>query len=409
MSKVVIIGMGAAGMMAGCLASDAGHEVVLIDGNEKAGKKVFITGKGRCNLTNACETEEFFKAVVTNSRFVNSCYRRFTNSNAIGYFESLGLKTKTERGNRVFPYSDHSSDVIKYLVKRLERNGTTLILNKKVTDVITNETGFEAVRLADGQIIQGERLFIATGGLSYPSTGSTGDGYKFAKKLGHNIIPTCPSLVALDTKEDFPRELMGLSLKNISVTFFAGDKKIYEEQGEMLFTHRGISGPVILSGSAYACDYIRKKVPVKCILDLKPALTEEQLDARLLREFDAAKNRQFKNAFDTLLPKRMTDVMIKLSGIPEERRINSVKREERQAIVKLFKNLTMNITGLGDYNEAVITRGGVDVKEINPKTMESKLCPRVHFIGEVLDIDALTGGFNLQLAWSTAAAAAFAL
>lgn len=408
MSRIVIIGMGAAGMMAGCLASDSGHSVTIIDGNEKAGKKLFITGKGRCNLTNDCETEDFFKAVVRNSRFVNSSFRRFSNVDTVEYFNLLGLKTKVERGNRVFPESDHSSDVIKYLVKRLNANGVEIILNTKAVNIETTDNRFEAVVLSDGRRISGDRLIVATGGLSYPSTGSTGDGYRFAEKLGHTITPLSPSLVGLETKEEFPKMLQGLSLKNVSLSFFADGKKLYEEMGEMLFTHKGISGPVVLSASAYIGEYIRKKVPVKCVLDLKPALSEEQLDSRLLREFEAAKNRQFKNAFETLLPKSMQEVMVGLSGINGERQINGIKKEERALVVRLLKNVSMSITALGGYNEAIITRGGIDVKEINPKTMESKLCGRVHFIGEVLDIDAVTGGYNLQLAWSTAAAAAAA-
>ncbi len=410
MDKIIIIGMGAAGMMAACLAAEKGNEVIIFDKNEKAGKKLYITGKGRCNITNACDIEELFNSIVSNPKFMNSSIRRFNNFDTIDFFERIHLKTKIERGNRVFPVSDHSSDVIKALRNRMEELGVKLILNTRITDIITetvDETHcFKAVRTDKGDIIEGSKCFIATGGLSYPTTGSTGDGYRFATKLGHSIINTSPSLVPIYVKEKYVHELQGLSLKNITLDIFAGEKKVYSDFGEMLFTHFGISGPVVISASAYITKYIENKIQLKAVIDLKPALSEEQLDARLMRDFEAVPNKQFKNALDKLLPQRLIDVIIGLSGISPEKKINSITKEERLKITRLLKNFTMSPYKLGEYNEAVITKGGVDVKEINPKTMESKKVKGIHFIGEVLDVDALTGGFNLQITWSTAAAAA---
>ncbi len=410
MDKIIIVGMGAAGMMAACLAAENGNEVIIFDKNEKAGKKLYITGKGRCNITNACDIEELFNSIVSNPKFMNSSIRRFNNFDTVDFFERIHLKTKIERGNRVFPVSDHSSDVIKALRNRMEELGVKLIFNTRITDIITKvtdgEQGFKAVRTDKGDIIEGNRCFVATGGLSYPTTGSTGDGYRFAMKLGHNIIDTSPSLVPIYIKEKYVHELQGLSLKNITLSIFADEKKVYSDFGEMLFTHFGISGPVVISASAYITKYIENKIPLKAVIDLKPALSEEQLDARLMRDFEAVPNKQFKNALDKLLPQRLIDVIIGLSGISPEKKINSITKEERLKLARLLKNFTMSPYKLGEYNEAVITKGGIDVKEINPKTMESKKVKGIHFIGEILDVDALTGGFNLQIAWSTAAAAA---
>ncbi|MCF2681451.1 NAD(P)/FAD-dependent oxidoreductase [Faecalicatena contorta] len=404
MSKVLIVGGGAAGMFASLAAAQSGHEVLVFEKNEKLGKKLFITGKGRCNLTNACDMEQLFRAVVSNSKFLYSSFYGFTNQDTIAYFESLGLRTKMERGERVFPISDHSSDVIRVLSERMRLLGVQVFLNTTVKEIVEKEGLFHSVVLEDGKKVQADACIIATGGLSYPNTGSTGDGLRFAKALGHQITECMPSLVPMETKEPWVKELQGLSLKNVNVTIFDGKKKLYDEFGEMLFTHYGVSGPLILSASSYVGKKMKGK-ELQLSIDLKPALSEEQLDRRILKEFEENQNRQFKNAIGSLFPSKLIPVMLELSGIPLEKKVNVISKEERSYFLNLIKHFSMTLTGLRDYNAAIITKGGVRTKEVDPGTMESKLVKGVYFAGEVLDLDALTGGFNLQIAWSTAYAA----
>ena len=403
MSKVLVVGGGAAGMLSAIIAARSGHQVVLLEKNEKLGKKLFITGKGRCNLTNACDKEEFFEQVVSNPKFFYKAYHTFNNYDTMDFFEQLGLPIKTERGNRVFPASDKSSDVITVLRRELERSLVTVRYHSEVTEIITKDQSFYSLRLKNGkEELRGDAVIIATGGLSYPMTGSTGDGFRFAKSMGHTVTKLYPSLVPVHVKEAFVKELMGLSLKNVKISITSGNKQIYQDFGEMLFTHFGVSGPVILSASSYLIPFLEKQEPLALSIDLKPALTPEQLDTRILRDFEEFKNKQFKNSLDHLLPNKLIDVIIRLSLIDSEKKVNSITKEERFQLVQLLKNFTLHITRLSDYNQAVITKGGISVKEINPSTMESKLIHNLYFIGEVLDLDALTGGFNLQLAWSTA-------
>ncbi|KAB1439426.1 NAD(P)/FAD-dependent oxidoreductase [Candidatus Galacturonibacter soehngenii] len=404
MSKVLIVGAGAAGMFAAIYAARNHNEVILFDGNEKLGKKLFITGKGRCNITNACDMDTLFDHVISNRKFLYSAFYGYNNYDVIDFFEELGVKTKIERGNRVFPVSDHSSDVINALGKELQKNGVIVNLKTKVKNIIIEEGQAKGLCLDNGKKVYGEHVIIATGGLSYPTTGSTGDGYDFAKKAGHTITRLTPSLVPFKVKENFVKELQGLSLKNVKASILDGKKQLYSDFGEMLFTHFGVSGPLMLSASSFAADKIKKN-SLKLIIDLKPALSEEQLDMRLVREFENYKNKQFKNAVTSLFPSKLIPIMIDLSGIHPDKKVNEITKEERLSFVSLIKNLELTLIGLCDYNQAIITKGGVSVKEINPSTMESKLVKQLYFIGEVLDLDALTGGFNLQIAWSSAYAA----
>ena len=400
MSKILVVGGGAAGMMAAVTAARRGKNVLLLEKNEKLGKKLFITGKGRCNLTNSAEVEELFNAVVSNPKFLYSSFYSFTNDQVIGFFEELGVKTKVERGGRVFPESDHSSDVIRALEQEMKRLGVRISLRTEVKEILTEDGRAKGVRLSSGRMIAADAVIIATGGISYPSTGSTGDGYRFARECGHKVTDLSPALVPMEVKEWYAKELMGLSLRNIGIRITDGKKKLYEEFGEMLFTHYGVTGPVILSASSIVGKKL-KEHPLTLHIDLKPALTEEQLDKRVLREFEANHNRQFKNAVDSLFPAKLKPVAIELSGIPEEKKVNEVTKEERLHFVRLIKDFSMTLTGLRGYHEAIITKGGVSVKEIDPGTMESKLVKGLYFAGEVLDLDAVTGGYNLQIAWST--------
>lgn len=407
MSKVIIVGGGAAGMMAGIAAAENGNEVHLFEKNEKLGKKLFITGKGRCNITNACDMEDLMKKIVTNSRFLYSAFHTFDNMAVMDFFERIGLPVKIERGQRVFPQSDHSSDVIKVLQRYLEQLGVHIYLNTKVNQIIEEEGRFKKIIYGNrNETMTADACIVATGGLSYQSTGSTGDGYRFAEWMGHTVTKLSPSLVALNVRESFAPELMGLTLKNVEVKLLQGKKMLYSDMGEMLFTHFGVSGPLILSASSYVAEEVLKGNDLPVIqVDLKPALSEEQLDARLLSDFDEAKNKAFKNALDKLLPQRMIDVIVFLSGIDPDKKVNAVSKEERKKLGYLLKHLELHVTGLRDYKEAVITKGGISVKEIVPSTMESKLVSGLYFVGEVLDVDAMTGGFNLQIAWSTGYAA----
>lgn len=404
MSKTLVIGGGAAGMFAAIAAAGNGHEVHVYEKNEKLGKKLFITGKGRCNITNACDMETLFDAVVTNSKFLYSSFYGYTNQNVIDFFEQIGVKTKVERGERVFPQSDHSSDVIRALEAEMRRRGVQIHLYTEVRHVVSDEGRFSFIELADGSQIKGDACIVATGGLSYQTTGSTGDGHRFAKENGHSVTPCMPALVPMTAKEDWVPRLQGLSLRNVSAVIYDGKKRLYEEFGEMLFTHYGVSGPLMLSASSIVGKKLREK-ELKLVIDLKPALSMEQLEKRVLRDFEENQNRQFKNAVGKLFPAKLIPVMIELSGIDEDKKVNIISREERQRFVSLIKNLPVTLTGLRGYNEAIITKGGVKVKEIDPGTMESKLVKGLYFAGEVLDLDAVTGGFNLQIAWSTGYAA----
>lgn len=412
MSKILVIGGGAAGMMAALSAARNGHEVHLYEKNEKLGKKLFITGKGRCNVTNACDMDTLFGAVTTNSKFLYSAFYGFTNEQTMALFEELGVPLKTERGNRVFPVSDHSSDIIGALNRELRRLEVEINLTTEVREIFSNPAGngeaFEKIRLSNGKEIYGDACIVATGGISYASTGSTGDGYRFARETGHRVTALLPSLVPMEVKEWYAKDLQGLSLRNVKAVILDGKKKLYEEFGEMLFTHYGVSGPIVISASSRVGKRLQEKNLQLCI-DLKPALTAEQLDQRLLRDFDENRNRQFKNALDKLFPAKLIPVMIELSGIAPDRKVNEISREERRRFGELIKHFTMTLTRLRSYSEAIITKGGVNVKDVDPGTMESKIVRGLYFVGEVLDLDALTGGFNLQIAWSTAFAAGTAV
>ena len=401
MSQVIIIGGGAAGMMAAIAAARAGHKVRIYEKNEKLGKKVYITGKGRCNVTNACDTEELFQNVVHNAKFLYSSFYAFTNTDVMELIERYGCPLKTERGNRVFPVSDKSSDVIHALAVALRELDVEVELHEEVTAVLTEHEKVTGVRLKRGsRDVFADAVIVTTGGLSYPSTGSTGDGYRFAKELGHSVTELSPALVPFEARGEVCKELQGLSLRNIRAEIRKGKKVLYSEFGEMLFTHFGVSGPVLLSASSYVAAQIKKE-PLTLSIDLKPALGEEQLDARILRDFEEAKNKQFKNSLNQLLPAKLIPVIIERSGISPEKKVNEITREERRRLVQAVKDFCITLTGLRDYKEAIITQGGVSVREVNPSTMESKKTAGLFFAGEVLDLDAVTGGFNLQIAWST--------
>ena len=422
MSKVVVIGGGAAGMFASIAAAGCGHQVVVYEKNEKLGKKLYITGKGRCNVTNNCDTEELFRAVMSNPKFLYSAFYSFTPQDVMEFFEEAGVPLKTERGNRVFPVSDHSSDIIRGLERELKKAGAYIHLRTEVKNVKVSpyeepdvdekkahHSRVTGVELADGSFMEGEHVLVATGGLSYQSTGSTGDGYRFAEETGHKVTELSPSLVPLKTKEDYIPRLQGLSLKNTELTIKSGKKVLFRDFGEMMFTHFGVTGPMILSASAHIGKQLQKSGELNAYLDLKPALTMEQLDARILREFEAGQNKQFKNVIGVLFPSSLTPVMLELGGISPEKKIHDISREERIHFEELVKAFPFTINGMGEYKEAVITRGGVSVKDIQPGTMESRKVKNLYFIGEVLDLDAVTGGYNLQIAWSTAYAAAQAI
>lgn len=409
MGKIIVVGGGAAGMMAAVTAARNGHKVMLLEKNEKLGKKLFITGKGRCNFTNAGDYDDLMKSVVTNSKFLYSAFSKFSNYDTMSFFDELGLTFKVERGNRVFPTSDHSSDVIHVLTRELQKLEVDILLHCKVINVIAQDNQFQYVEYQDSSgkkvKLYGDKVVLATGGKSYQSTGSSGDGYRFARNLGHTVTPLIPVLVPFTIAEEWEKQLQGLSLKNITAYFFDDKELIYSGFGELLFTHFGVSGPIILSASSYISAAVRKS-NLKMVIDLKPVLSFEKLDERVLRDFDEEKNKSFKNALDRLLPKKLIPVIVELSGINPEKKVHAINREERLGLVKLIKNLAMTITGTRGFEEAIITQGGVAVKEINPATMESKVVKGVYFAGELIDVDALTGGYNLQIAWSTAYAAA---
>lgn len=404
--KLIVIGAGAAGMMAAISAAQngiPGREILVLERNEKPGKKIYITGKGRCNLTNACEMEELFLNVPRQAKFLYSAFYTFSNEQVIDFFEHAGMKTKVERGNRVFPVSDHASDVIGALKRMMDRLNIQVEYHARVRQILTGESAVSGVRLEDGREYHAGQVLIATGGKSYPTTGSSGDGYTLAQSLGHTITELRPSLVPFTVAEEDVIRMQGLAPKNVQVQILdpAHPKKVlFEGFGEMLFTHFGVSGPLMLSASSVVNDEIAKE-KLTLLIDWKPAITEEQLDKRLLKDFEENQNKQFKNALSGLAPAKLLPVLMKRSGIPEEKKVNEITREERRELVHCLKAFSVTLTGLRDFNEAIITRGGISLKEVNPSTMESKLVPGLCFAGEVLDLDAFTGGFNLQIAWST--------
>lgn len=404
MAEVLIIGGGAAGMAAAVFAGEAGHHVRIFEKNEKLGKKLFITGKGRCNFTNACDMEELFHNVVSNPKFLYSAFYSFTNEQAIDFFERLGVRTKVERGNRAFPASDHSSDIIRGMERRMKELGVSIHLNTRVRELLEENESIVGICLENGKKIFGDHVILATGGCSYPVTGSDGDGYQMARQVGIPVTTLRPALVPLVVKEDYIPMLQGLSLRNVELTIRDKKKILYNGFGELLFTHFGISGPLVLSASSF----VGKKLgegPLQATIDLKPALTFEQLDQRLIREFEAARNKQFKNALGGLFPSKLVPVILALSEILPDKKVNEITREERQGFIRLMKSFPMTIVKTRGFGEAIITQGGIDIRSIHPSTMETKQLRNLHVIGEVLDLDALTGGFNLQIAWSTAYAA----
>ncbi|WP_294385240.1 NAD(P)/FAD-dependent oxidoreductase [uncultured Clostridium sp.] len=396
MAKVIVIGAGPAGIMAAITASK-NHEVILLDGNDRVGKKLFITGKGRCNVTNAKDISEFFDYIYGNPHFLYSSLYSFTNEDTIHFFENQGIKLKTERGGRIFPSSDKSSDIIKGLSNGLKENNVQVKLNSKVTNILSKNDRILGVEINNSQKIIGDHFIIATGGASYPLTGSKGDGYDFAKKLGHSIIDLKPSLVPIELNEKWLKELMGLSLKNISLSILKNNKVLYKEQGEMLFTSYGISGPLVLKGSRF----IKNDSSYTALLDLKPALEINELDKRIQKDFLKYQNKEFKNSLNDLLPQKLIPLIIRLSGIPADKKVNVITKDERKNLVYIIKNIKMNIKGLRPIEEAIVTAGGVNTLEIDPSTMKSKLISNLSFAGEVIDVDAFTGGYNVQIALST--------
>ncbi|GKX66579.1 NAD(P)/FAD-dependent oxidoreductase [Inconstantimicrobium mannanitabidum] len=398
MSKVIVVGAGPAGMMASITAAKK-HDVILIDGNERLGKKLFITGKGRCNVTNAKDIGEFFDNIPGNPYFLYSSLYSFTNIDTMNFFEKQGVKLKVERGDRVFPESDKSSDIIKALERALINSNVKIMLNSKVNDIIKKDSQIKSVKLENGDIISGDYFVICTGGKSYPLTGSTGDGFRFAKKLGHTVTELKPSLVPVEIDDAWVRELQGLSLKNVRLTFYENKKKVYDDLGEMIFTHFGISGPLVLSGSRYIKELKTKNYEAS--LNLKPALDSKELDLRVQKDFKKYINKDFKNSLDDLFPKNLIPIIIKLSGINENKKVNEITKEERKRLISLIQDMRMTVTGLRPIDQAIVTAGGVDVSEIDPSTMKSKLVDNLYFAGEVVDVDAFTGGYNVQIAFST--------
>lgn len=402
MSRVIVVGGGAAGMMAALCAAGNGHQVLLLEQNEKLGKKIYITGKGRCNVTNACEPEGFFENIVTNPKFLYSAFYGFDNRQLMKLLEDAGCPLKEERGGRVFPVSDHASDIIMALQRLLKKAKAEVRLHAKVKKLLLDESGKQVmgICLENGKTERAEAVVLATGGLAYPSTGSAGDGYRMAKEAGHTVRDMAPALVPFVVEEPWCGSLQGLSLRNVRLTMFDGSRKVYEGFGEMLFTHFGVSGPLVLSASSFY-GKCKRKEEVVLELDLKPALSEEQLDKRLLREFEENHKKQFKNALGELFPVKLIPVMVSCSRISPEKKVHEISKEERRALLCQIKHFRIPVSGTRDFSEAIITQGGINVKEVQPSTMESKLVKGLFFAGEILDVDALTGGFNLQIAWST--------
>lgn len=399
MSKVLVIGGGAAGMMAAYAAGMCGHEVTLLEQNEKLGKKIYITGKGRCNFTNVSPLEEIMQAVVSNPKFLYSAFYTFSNDAVMDFFENQGMPYKIERGNRAFPVSDHASDVIRALERAMKEQNVRIRLHTQVRELLIEDDKATGVLLTDGGKIMADSLILATGGLSYPTTGSTGDGHTMAKNSGHKIVTPRPALVPLTTKEEYILRMQGLSLKNVSLKIKDEKRVIYDAFGDMLFTHFGVSGPLVLSASSVLSRHFPREY--QAYIDLKPALSEEVLNERLLREFSERPNQHIKAVFQQLLPAKMIPVMIELSQISMDKPVNAITKEERRRLVGLFKAFPFTITGTRGFKEAIITQGGVSVKDIDPATMESKRIKDLYLVGELLDLDALTGGYNLQIAWST--------
>ncbi|MGY0372038.1 NAD(P)/FAD-dependent oxidoreductase [Clostridium sp. JNZ J1-5] len=397
MSKVVVIGGGPAGMMAAISAANK-HQVILIEKNEKLGKKLFITGKGRCNVTNSKDISEFFDNIPGNPNFLYSSLYSFTNENTMDFFEKLGVKLKVERGERVFPKSDKSSDIIKAFEKELSNKNVEILLKSKVKKIKFQDKKITSVILEGDKEIYGDYFILATGGLSYPQTGSTGDGLTFSKELGHTIVEPKASLVPIEVNEEWIKNLQGLSLKNVNFSIKDRNNKVlYEEFGEMLFTHYGVSGPIVLSGSRF----VNKKNVLKAVINLKPALSSDELDKRIQKDFIKYANKDFKNSLDDLLPQKIIEIVVKLSNIDENKKVNSITKEERKNLVHLLQNFELSIKGLRPIAEAIITAGGINVKEIDPSNMKSKIIENLYFAGEMIDVDAYTGGFNLQIAFST--------
>ncbi len=394
--RVGVIGAGPAGIMAAGTAAARGLEVVLIEKNERIGKKLFITGKGRCNITNAAPIEDFFDNIITNKNFLYSSLYSFTNDDIINLLNNYGLKTKIERGNRIFPESDKSSDVIKALTKFLNNSNVDIRLNSKVDKIIYNNGSF-VVTIGDESLVF-DKIIITTGGKSYPATGSTGDGHLFAKRMGHTIVELKPSLVPIEIHAPWISNLQGLSLRNVTLKVYNDKKLIHEEFGEMVFTHYGISGPIVLSTSNYLH---KKNQKISLALDLKPALDMDKLDNRIIKDFEKYNNKQLKNALNDLIPQGLISWIIEYSNIDPEKVVNQITKEERARLTSVLKNFPMEFKGFRPIEEAIVTSGGIAVNEINPSTMESKLIPNLFFAGEIMDVDALTGGFNLQIAFST--------
>ena len=414
MIKVIVIGGGPAGMMAAITASNNNTQVTLLEKMPSLGRKLLITGKGRCNITSSLDMSEFIENTPTNGKFLYSCYKNYTNKDIIKFLELQGLEVKEERGNRIFPKTDKSIDVLKCFTNKLKEKNVNIKYNTKVTKIIVSKTAnkdklkVEGVETNKG-IEKADKIILATGGMSYPLTGSTGDGYYLAKELGHTIIKIKPSLIPLEIYEkNICKELQGLTLKNVSIYLkdIENDKIIYQDFGEMIFTHFGISGPIVLSSSAHLtryknCNEKIKNKKIKFIIDLKPALSEEKLEERIIRDFLEFKNKQFKNSLDKLLPKKLIPIIIKKSSIPENKKTNEITKKERKILTKLLKEFELDVKDFRPIEEAIITSGGISTKEINPKTMESKLVENLYFAGEIIDVDSYTGGFNLQIAYST--------
>ena len=399
--RVAIVGGGAAGQLAAIKAANAGNHVTLFEQNEKLGKKLFITGKGRCNLTNACDRDGFFRNVVRNPRFLYSAYAAFPSESIVELVEKAGVPTKTERGQRVFPASDKSSDILKALERTVRRAGVDVRLNTRVSEILVTDGAISGVRI--GRVIEPfDAVVLATGGLSYPSTGSTGDGLRFAQSLGHTITPLHPALIPLETEETWCGELTGLTLKNVTLTAYRGRKEVFSELGEMLFTHFGVSGPLVLSCSSLIAD---DPQGVLLKIDLKPGLSFEQLDARILRDVSANVRKSLAGALYGLLPQRLLSTVLREAGLDETMPAAQFSKAQRHTLCDTLKGLPLHVTGARPIAEAIITRGGVDVREVNASSMESKKIKRLYFAGEMLDVDAFTGGFNLQIAWATGALA----
>lgn len=407
MRNTVIIGGGPAGLMAAISSAKNGDKVTIIEKMNSCGKKLLITGKGRCNITNNAQMDKFMENTPTNPKFLYGVFNNFTNKDMIELLENEGVKTKVERGERVFPVSDRAQDVLEALLHILKKQNVQILTNTTAKRIITDgEKNVLGVELDNGKEIKADKIILATGGKSYPVTGSTGDGYKLAKDLGHTITKIEPSLVPLTSHDEVCKELQGLSLRNVAIQLQICDKVVYKDFGEMLFTHFGVSGPIVLSASSYLVktkniEQILKEGKVELEIDLKPALSEEKLDARILRDFEEQKNKQFKNSLYKLLPQKLIPVIIEKTNINESKKINEITKQERQKLVNELKHFKISINGTRPIEEAIVTSGGINIKEINPKTMESKLINGLYFAGEIIDVDCLTGGYNLQVAWST--------